>query len=203
MDQAQFQESRKSARLPFQRSLEEDNILGMLAVMVGYIDQKDPAFMEAISTNRSESILDRFVARKLIKKYQSTAIKAALHETNFKDSEKFGEVFCKLYGYENKKYILLAYEMQKERKTIPKEFIGQILLELGHAHMSQIVEVLKQQEMDRTIMNQDLLSRIKILEKTLKPNLFHYFRTEYPEVFWIITGFLSLASILLLLFLFF
>ena len=127
MHNIQFQEARISARLPSQRSLEEDNILGMIAVMAGYIDQKSPAFMEAISTNRTESILDRFIARKLIKKHQSLAIKAALHETSFKDSEKFGELFCKLYGAENKNFIELASQMQEKRKSETKEFIGQIL----------------------------------------------------------------------------
>lgn len=202
MDQKEFQEARKSARLPSQRPLEEDNVLGMIAVMAGYIDQKDPAFMEAISTNRTVSILDRFVSRKLIKKHQALSIKKALEETNYKDSEKFGEVFCKLYGNENKKFIQLAYEIQKSRTSEPKEFIGQIMLELGHANMGQIIEVLKQQEKDRSILNQDLLSRVKLLEKTLKPNAFNYFRAEYPEAFWILAVF-TLVFIILVLYLIF
>ena len=199
MDQAQFQESRKSARLPSQRSLEEDNILGMLAVMAGYIDQKAPAFMEAISTNRTESILDRFVARKLIKKYQSLAIKSALEETSFKDSEKFGELFCKLFGDKNKSNIELAYQMQKSRKNETKEFIGQIMLELGYANMNQIIEVLKQQEKERSANNQNLISRIKDLEKALKPNKLTAFRQDQPEAFWILVSFVTVLSALLIL----
>jgi len=201
MDPTQFQEARKSARLPTQRSLEEDNILGMLAVMVGYINQKDPAFMEAISTNRTESILNRFVQRKLIKNHQAEAIKAALAETSFVDSEKFGALFCKKYGNENLKNIELACQLQKSRKGEANEFIGQILLELGHANLNQIIEILKIQENERSQNNQDLLSRIKILEKTLKPSPIVYFRQEFPEAFWILTSFLLILSLLLLYFL--
>ncbi len=203
MDQTQFQESRKSARLPSQRSLEEDNILGMLAVMAGYINQKDPAFMEAISTNRTESILNRFVYRKLIKKYQAEAIKAALAETSFVDSEKFGALFCNKYGNENLKNIELACQVQKTRKGEPKEFIGQILLELGHANMNQIIEILKIQENERSQNNQDLLSRIKILEKTLKPTPIVYFRQEFPEAFWILSSFILVSGLLLCYYLLF
>lgn len=191
MDASEFQEARKSARLPSQRPLEEDNILGMLAVMAGYVNQKDPAFMEAISTNRTESILDRFVARKLIKKHQSKAITLALEETSFKDSEKFGLVFCRLYGDENKKNIDLAFQVQKTFKDSPKPFIGQLLLENGYARMNQIIEVLKEQEKERTQNNQTLLTRIKFYEKELKPNIINAFRLEYPEAFWVLALFMA------------
>lgn len=201
MEHSQFQETRKSARLPSQRSQEEDNILGMLAVMAGYVNQKDPAFMEAISTNRTESILDRFVSRKLIKTYQSQAILLALEETSFKDSEKFGEVFCRLFGDEYKTSINISYDLQKQIKDTPKPFIGQILLENGYAQMNQIIETLHEQEKERTKNNETLLARIKFYEKHCRPNVINLLRQENPEAFWILTSF-TITFCLILLYLF-
>lgn len=198
MTDNQFEESRKSARLPQQRSIEEDNILGMLAVMSGYIDSKSPAFMDAIATNREMSILDRFISKNLLETYQADAIQTALDESEFKDAQKFGDVFVKLYGADKKEFVEKAYEIQSNAPEDEKEYIGQILLRNGYANVNQIMEVLKKQEEERSENNSDLLTQIKLLEKEFKPPALKLFKENNPELFWVTISF-SIAIILILI----
>ncbi|PCJ58643.1 MAG: hypothetical protein COA79_12860 [Planctomycetota bacterium] len=198
MTDTQFHEARESARLPQQRSIEEDNILGMLAVMSGYIDSKSPAFMDAIATNRQMSILDRFIHKNLLEPYQAQAIQLALDESEFKDAEMFGEVFIKLYGSDKKAILEKAYEMQKKAADGEREYIGQILLRCGHANVNQIMDVLKHQEIERNEFNSDLLTQIKILEKHFKPPFIKLFKEKNPELFWVSISFsIVIASLIL------
>ncbi len=179
--------NRKSGRLQTQRPPEEDNLLGMIAVLMGYIDRKDPAFMEAISNDRDQSILKRFIDRNAIKPYQAKAIEIALEEQNIRDFKRFGEVFCHLYGNHQKEILDEAYQIQKNNNE--HQYIGQILLELGLANMNQIVEVLKKQESDFSENNESLLAKIKLIEEELRPNFFVEFYATHKEASIILLAF--------------